>query len=221
MKWILKLCLLLMRKCKTLYIMTINNCQVFKCPEPEGVLRITLVEAKNLMKMDVGFLGNPGKSDPYVILSVGANKFKSRIVKKTVDPVYGETWEAVVEVVKGQILDIEVWDFDQGMEDEYMGRASVPICSLADRGASDLWITLEEATSGKVRIQAQWMTLSTDRDDYNDRVEEAHGRQLSTAVLMVYVDSCKQLPLAKAGVSTKPDPIVQVSISSSAEYPET
>ena len=195
--------------------------KVFKCPEPEGILRVTLVEAKNLMKMDFGFFGNPGKSDPYVHLSVGAKKFKSQIVKKTVDPVYGETWEAVVEVVKGQRLDIEVWDFDQGMADEFMGRASVPIRSLADRGQSDLWINLEEATSGKVRIQTQWMTMSSDREHYEDRVEEAHGRQLSTAVLMVYVDSCKHLPLAKAGVSSKPDPIVQIRITSRPEAQET
>eukprot|EP00092_Neocalanus_flemingeri_P000407 GFUD01000433.1.p1 GENE.GFUD01000433.1~~GFUD01000433.1.p1 ORF type:complete len:792 (+),score=178.56 GFUD01000433.1:116-2491(+) len=195
--------------------------KVFKCPEPEGVLRITLVEAKNLMRMDFGFFGNPAKSDPYVVLSVGAKKFKSRTVMKTIDPVYGETWEAIVEVVKGQILDIEVWDFNQGTSDNFMGRVSVPIRTLADRGESDLWVNLEEATSGQVRIQTQWMTMSSDRDDYDDRVEEAHGRQLSTAVLMVYVDSCKQLPLAKAGISTKPDPIVQVSIASSAEPQET
>jgi len=195
--------------------------KVFKCPEPEGILRITLVEAKNLMKMDFGFFGNPGNSDPYVTLSVGAKKFKSQIVKKTVDPVYGETWEAVVEVVKGQRLDIEVWDFDQGMADEFMGRASVPISSLADRGATDLWINLEDATSGKVRIQTQWLTLSNDREHYEDRVEEAHGRQLSTAVLMVYVDSCKHLPLAKLGVTSKPDPIVQLKITSKPEALET
>jgi len=195
--------------------------KVFKCPEPEGVLRITLVEARNLMKMDFGFFGNPGKSDPYVVLSVGANKFRSQIVKKTVDPVYGETWEAVVEVLKGQRLDIEVWDFDQGMADEFMGRASVPISSLASRGETDLWINLDEATSGKVHIQTQWLTLSSDKEDYEDRVEEVHGRHLSTAVLMVYVDSCRHLPLAKLGVTSKPDPIVQLKITSKPEAQET
>lgn len=33
-----------------------------KMPEPEGVLRVHVVEAKNLMKMDIGMLGK-GKSD--------------------------------------------------------------------------------------------------------------------------------------------------------------
>ena len=99
--------------------------QVFKCPEPEGVLRVTIVEARNLMQCDFGLFGR-GQSDPYVmmimmtmmmmmqvILAIGAKKFRSQTVKKNVNPVFGESWEAVVEIVKSQSLDIEVWDHDQ------------------------------------------------------------------------------------------------------------
>lgn len=56
-----------------------------KMPEPEGVLRIHLVEAKNLMKMDFGVLGK-GKSDPYAIISVGAQQFKTDIITNNVNP---------------------------------------------------------------------------------------------------------------------------------------
>ena len=100
--------------------------QVFKCPEPEGVLRITIVEAKNLMQCDIGLFGR-GQSDPYVVLAIGAKKFRSQTVKKTVNPVFGDSWESVVEIVKSQILDIEVWDQDQGKDDDFMGRARIPI----------------------------------------------------------------------------------------------
>ena len=100
--------------------------QVFKCPEPEGELRITIVEAKNLMQCDIGLFGR-GQSDPYVILAIGAKKFRSQTVKKTVNPVFGESWESVVEIVKSQSLDIEVWDQDQGKDDDFMGRARIPI----------------------------------------------------------------------------------------------
>ena len=48
-----------------------------KMPEPEGVLRIHVVEAKNLMKMDIGMLGK-GKSDPYAIVTVGAQQFRTQ-----------------------------------------------------------------------------------------------------------------------------------------------
>lgn len=49
-----------------------------KMPEPEGVLRVHVVEAKNLMKMDIGMLGK-GKSDPYAIITVGAQQFRSQV----------------------------------------------------------------------------------------------------------------------------------------------
>ena len=55
--------------------------------------------------------------------------------------------------------------------------------------------------------------MSSSREDYDERLEETHGRKLATAVLLLYVDSCKQLPLARTGGSTKPDPVVQVSAS--------
>lgn len=51
-----------------------------KMPEPEGVLRIHVVEAKNLMKMDIGMLGK-GKSDPYAIVTVGAQQFRTQVRK--------------------------------------------------------------------------------------------------------------------------------------------
>ena len=185
---------------------------MFKCPEPEGLLRIRVVEAKDLMRCDFGLFG---KSDPYVVLSVGAKKFRTQIVKKCVNPIFGETWETAVEIVRSQTLDIEVWDFDQGKDDDFMGRARVPIQCLVERGSSDLWITLEDASSGQVRIQTQWLKISHDVADYEDRLRETHGRQLSTALLMLYIDSCKQLPFTRSGISSssnsKPNPVVQVS----------
>ena len=75
----------------------------------------------------------------------------TKTVKKTVNPEFGESWECVVDMVQSQMLDIEVWDQDQGKDDDFMGRARVPIHVLAERGVSDLWVSLEEATSGQVR----------------------------------------------------------------------
>merc|ERR1719167_3206 len=63
--------------------------------------------------------------------------------------------------------------------------------------------------------------MSQDKVDYEERVEEAHGKPLSTSVLMVYVDSCRHLPLSKTGVSSKPDPIVQMRITSRTDSQET
>jgi Ca2+-dependent lipid-binding protein len=49
------------------------------------VLRVHVVEAKQLMKMDIGVLGK-GKSDPYAIITVGAQQFHTHTIDNTVNP---------------------------------------------------------------------------------------------------------------------------------------
>jgi Ca2+-dependent lipid-binding protein len=49
------------------------------------VLRVHVVEAKHLMKMDIGVL-RKGKSDPYAIISVGAQVFRTKTIDNTVNP---------------------------------------------------------------------------------------------------------------------------------------
>lgn len=44
-----------------------------------------VVEAKELMKMDIGVLGK-GKSDPYALITVGAQQFRTPIINNTVSP---------------------------------------------------------------------------------------------------------------------------------------
>ena len=85
----------------------------------------------------------------------------------------------------------------------------IQVHALAHRAETDLWMQVEDATSGRLRIQTQWFTMSTDPADLEERKAEVHGLKLSTAVLLVYIDSCKQLPLTKPSLS-KPDPVVQV-----------
>lgn len=48
-------------------------------------MRIHVVEAKDLMKKDISVLGK-GKSDPYAIVSVGAQTFRTETIDSTVNP---------------------------------------------------------------------------------------------------------------------------------------
>lgn len=51
----------------------------------QGVIRVHVVEAKHLMKKDIGMLGK-GKSDPYAVISVGAQEFRTQTINNSVDP---------------------------------------------------------------------------------------------------------------------------------------
>lgn len=64
----------------------------------QGVLRIHVVEAKDLMKKDISVLGK-GKSDPYAIVSVGAQQFRTQTIDNTVNPKW-DYWCEVSSLAK-------------------------------------------------------------------------------------------------------------------------
>lgn len=68
----------------------------------QGVLRIHVIEAKDLMKMDISVLGK-GKSDPYCILNVGAQIFRTQTIDSTVNPV----WDFWCEVRMKQLKNVK------------------------------------------------------------------------------------------------------------------
>lgn len=58
-----------------------------------------MVEAKHLMKKDISMLGK-GKSDPYAVINVGAQEFKTKTINNTVDP----KWDYWCEVRNTMLL---------------------------------------------------------------------------------------------------------------------
>uniref|UniRef100_A0AAY4DAZ7 Extended synaptotagmin-like protein 1a n=1 Tax=Denticeps clupeoides TaxID=299321 RepID=A0AAY4DAZ7_9TELE len=79
----------------------------------EGVLRIHLVEARNLVAKDK-FMGKAAKSDPYVKVRVGGMTFKSHVIKENLNPTWNEMgplrhhmfllqWYTLTDVQSGQV----------------------------------------------------------------------------------------------------------------------
>lgn len=60
----------------------------------QGVVRVHLLEAKDLVAKDTYMMGLvKGKSDPYAIIRVGNRTFKSKTVKENLDPKWNEVYE--------------------------------------------------------------------------------------------------------------------------------
>ncbi|KAK7485817.1 hypothetical protein BaRGS_00022917, partial [Batillaria attramentaria] len=72
-------------------------------PQPQGVLRVFVIEAKDLKKADIGLTGK-GKSDPYAIVTVGAQKEQTRVIDDTVEPIWDQVFEFIVDEKDGQIM---------------------------------------------------------------------------------------------------------------------
>uniref|UniRef100_A0A674EVI4 Extended synaptotagmin 2 n=1 Tax=Salmo trutta TaxID=8032 RepID=A0A674EVI4_SALTR len=122
-------------------------------PIPKGVLRIHFLEAQELLAKDM-FLGGiiKGKSDPYGVLHIDNQLFRSKVIKKTINPKWNEVFEAMVYENSGpQNLEIELFDED------------------------------------------------TDQDDFlgNNKVDKGQANDdLSSALLVVFLDSARSLPVS-------------------------
>ncbi|XP_066299722.1 extended synaptotagmin-2-like isoform X2 [Branchiostoma lanceolatum] len=233
-----------------------------KYPMPVGVLRIHLKEAKELMRADVGFM-KKGKSDPYCTLQVGAQSFKSKTIENTLEPRWNEYYEAVVDQLEGQTMQVNMFDEDPGSKDDPLGNAAVSISEVVKMGFSDVWLPLEDATTGQVHLRMSWLSLSSQMEALDKYVEhwkdrarqfQDHGSimeamyskschlmgqslpetlrgrvdesldqmekvkriadadALSSALLVVRVDSAKNLPTVKKSGSD-PNPYVELSVA--------
>uniref|UniRef100_A0A673AJL2 Extended synaptotagmin-3 n=1 Tax=Sphaeramia orbicularis TaxID=375764 RepID=A0A673AJL2_9TELE len=101
-------------------------------PLPRGVVRVHLLEARDLMAKDTYMLGIvKGKSDPYATLRVGNRHYKSKTIKENLHPKWNEVYEFVVHEAPGQELELE-------------------------------WFTLEGAQTGEIHLKLQWLSLQMD-----------------------------------------------------------
>ncbi|XP_053661030.1 extended synaptotagmin-2 isoform X2 [Anopheles marshallii] len=188
-----------------------------KMPEPEGVLRIHVVEAKDLMKKDISVLGK-GKSDPYAIISVGAQQFRTQTIDNTVNPKWDYWCEACVDVTHQTLIGIKLFDWDRTGDHDPLGRATVEISSVTKNGEIDTWLTLEQAKHGLVHLRMTWFKLSSDKADLKQALGETqHLRvtSMSTALLTVFIDSAKNLPQARQ--QSQPDPYLVLSVGKKNE----
>ncbi|XP_012938317.1 extended synaptotagmin-2 [Aplysia californica] len=184
-------------------------------PQPQGVVRICVLEAKDLKKADIGLTGK-GKSDPYVAVKVGAKTEKTKVVNNTVSPVWNETFEMIVDAADGQFLYMDVFDEDPGSKDDFLGRVDMDLSKLREEGFQDEWLQLEDVKTGLVHVQLTWLWLANDALEL-DRIiqkvsEENTEREKShAAILMVFLDSACDLPRGKKSLS-KPSPQASLSV---------
>uniref|UniRef100_A0A4W5PE33 Extended synaptotagmin 2 n=1 Tax=Hucho hucho TaxID=62062 RepID=A0A4W5PE33_9TELE len=208
-------------------------------PIPKGVLRIHFLEAQDLLAKDM-FLGGiiKGKSDPYGVLHIGNQLFRSKVIKKTINPKWNEVYEAMVYENSGpQNLEIELFDEDTD-QDDFIGRVLIDIAELQKEQKVDEWFVMEEVDTGKLHLKLEWLSLLPTREKLDQvltsiKVDKGQANSdLSSALLVVFLDSARNLPhnplefnhdgLKKASVSKAiksgkkvgsiPNPFVQFTV---------
>ncbi|XP_035243278.1 uncharacterized protein LOC118210888 isoform X10 [Anguilla anguilla] len=172
----------------------------------EGVLRIHLVEAQNLIAKDK-FLGK-GKSDPYVNIRVGGVAFRSHAIQKSLNPTWNELYEVVLTEVPGQEVEVDVFDEDVD-QDDFMGRFKISLKDIITSQYTDEWFTLNDVKSGRVHLVLEWLPKVSDPDrlepvlQFQSQQSYLNKAVPSAAVLFVYMDRAHGLPLKKSGKEPK------------------
>ncbi|KAL2548856.1 Synaptotagmin-3 [Forsythia ovata] len=113
--------------------------------KPVGILRVKVVRATKLLKMDL-----LGLSDPYVKLRLGGEKLpakKTTIKKKTLNPEWNEEFKISVKDPQSQVLHIEVYDWDKVGAHDRLGTQLVPLKLLTPNETKELILDLLKNTS--------------------------------------------------------------------------
>ncbi|XP_076437301.1 extended synaptotagmin-2-like isoform X2 [Babylonia areolata] len=180
-------------------------------PMPQGVLRVHVLEARDLKKADISITGK-GKSDPYAIVTVGAQTFKTKVIDDNVDPVWNEVFEYIIDERDGQFLKLALNDKDPGNKDDPLGSTTVDISTIFEKGTVDEWLPLEDVKKGMVHVRATWLYLANDPLEL-DRVREEgiDEDSVHSALLVVNLDSALDLPRGKKTL-LEPSPYVVLTL---------
>ena len=95
---------------------------------------------------------------------MGAKKVKTKVIHNTTEPKWFFTEDFPIEVIKGQDLKIEIFDYDFIGENDFLGKIIIPTSMVADQGSIDkMWAELENVKSGKIQLSLTWLQATLDK----------------------------------------------------------
>mmetsp|Transcript_30034 Transcript_30034/g.75582 ORF Transcript_30034/g.75582 Transcript_30034/m.75582 type:complete len:378 (-) Transcript_30034:26-1159(-) len=110
--------------------------------ETENTLSVTVVSARDLLAKDKN-----GLSDPYVLLQLGKQQKKTRVVKKTLNPIFDQT--LTLFAVRDSFLSASVWDWDRVGKDFIGAINPIPVNKLTRKGVFDSDFPLNSLDKGR------------------------------------------------------------------------
>ncbi|XP_023309871.1 multiple C2 and transmembrane domain-containing protein isoform X3 [Anoplophora glabripennis] len=138
-----------------------------------SVVTIVLVEGKNLLACDP----ETSTSDPYVKFRLGNEKYKSRVVWRSLNPRWLEQLDLHLYDDGDQQLEITVWDKDRS-RDDFMGRCVINLTALEREKTHNIWQELEEgAGSLHLLLTISGTTASETISDLTTYEENAREKQ--------------------------------------------
>ncbi|KAJ8601803.1 hypothetical protein CTAYLR_007476 [Chrysophaeum taylorii] len=116
-----------------------------------GKLGVRVVEAAHLPSADLN-----GSSDPYVVVRVNDQTFRTKTVKKNLCPQFRESFAFGIWRYD-DVLQVDVFDSDDQSADDFLGGVHVQVADLAGLGIVRRWWRLEcRAPSAAVHLHLEY-----------------------------------------------------------------
>ena len=185
----------------------------------DGVARINIIKAKDLVKSDL-----IGKSDPYAVIKYGTQKDKTPVVKNSQNPEWNHTTELKVPEDGANKISLEVFDQDRIGKDKSLGKLDLDLGDLQDLADADgdkgRWFPLEGVKSGQILLSGDLLGPGLESDTGsapsnvvgNNRNESLSGQGQNDG--KARVNLIKARDLIKTDLKGKSDPYAVVKYGS-------
>ncbi|XP_047137306.1 extended synaptotagmin-2 isoform X1 [Hydra vulgaris] len=148
-----------------------TDIETFRFYYPKGVLKIDILEAKNLIGKDTNLFKDK-TSDPYVLTKVGSKVVhKTPVIQKSLNPKWNkESVSIFIQIVIGKKIKFELYDSD-AIKDDEIGSTSLSLEKVVGSSFTDLWLSLDNSTTSALHINCGWFNLSNNVDDLKKQEE--------------------------------------------------
>merc|ERR1712002_18335 len=141
-----------------------------------GQIMFTVHKARDIEKK-----GMFGKADPYVIMTLGEQKAKSKTIKNNYNPEWEFTAKFNIKKEVTEGIKISVFDDDIG-KDDALGMKVLDIAAIQEyQQLKSQWIPLESCKSGEVLISAEFTPQAiVDKAEKSINVKSTEGQKKDT-----------------------------------------
>ncbi|KAF8108384.1 hypothetical protein N665_0109s0012 [Sinapis alba] len=144
-------------------------------------LQVRVIEARNLPAMDLN-----GFSDPYVRLQLGKHRSRTKVVKKNLNPKWGDDFTFRVDDLKDELV-VSVLDEDKYFNDDFVGQVRVPVSQVFDaenQSLGSVWYPLLPKKKGSKKdcgeiLLGVWFSQKNSVVDLNSIADHASASRTS------------------------------------------
>uniref|UniRef100_A0A4W3JC64 Multiple C2 and transmembrane domain containing 1 n=1 Tax=Callorhinchus milii TaxID=7868 RepID=A0A4W3JC64_CALMI len=121
------------------------------------LLKCNMVSSPRIcLKMDLSLIST---SDPYVKFKIaGKEVFRSKTIHKNLNPVWNEETTLLIENI-AEPLYVKVYDYDFGLQDDFMGSAYLDLSKLELKRLTDVTLNLKDPSYPTQALGSLFMTV--------------------------------------------------------------